>query len=379
MLKLIKNFPVFPHLLLISLVITSGCSKERASNDNEPQYHHVANIKTITPSNSYQVSRQYIGKVVSKQFSALSFEYSGKVINVVVDSGDIVNEGDLLAELDTELLKINQRELDAQISQLQAQARLNKLNLTRINQLNTKGYSSQQAIDELETEKAVIQADLTRKLANKATLAYQINKAKLYAPFNATISSRAVAEGEIFNAGQTAFELIKQAHHEVSVGVPVKVASKLTVGESIKVNIADQDYQALLLVIGKQINTISRTVELRLSLAQKTPFYNDQLATVSIDDNRSIKGFWVPLSALTDGIRGQWNIYLVTPEQGDLFTINASTVTVQYATLNAAYISGLEGIQHQIISTGVHRYVPGQQVKKDINLKQTTLSKGNEK
>ena len=24
-------------------------------------------------------------------------------------------------------------------------------------------------------------------------------------------------------------------------------------------------------------------------------------------------GFWIPLTALTDGIRGQWNIYLVAP------------------------------------------------------------------
>lgn len=345
----------------------NGCSKPTNAIETKNNYYQVADIDTIEPSSRYSMTRNYIGKVISKQFSAVSFEYSGMVENIFVDSGDKVKKGQLLAELNTELLLINQLEVSARIEQLTAQAKLNKLNLQRARKLAINGYSSQQTIDELITEQQVIKADLARQHANKAGINYQISKAKLFAPFNATVSTRAVAEGEFFSPNQMAFELIKLAHHEISVGVPINVANNLTVGEALSVNLNDKQLFAKILVIGKQINAASRTVELRLSIEQQANFYNGQLAQVKIEQTIEQTGFWLPLSALTDGIRGQWNIYLVEPSQKQLFKIKAATVEVIYTTTERAFISGLPKQTHQIINSGVHRYVPGQQVKNIAN------------
>ena len=235
--------------------------------------------------------------------ASLSFEYTGKVENVYVDSGDLVTKGQLLAEFNTELLAIKLQEIDASIRQLNAQAELNRLNLERINELNTKGYSSKQTLDELETEKKVIKADLSRQQANKSTINYQISKAQLHAPFAGVVSSRSVAEGEVFSSNQTAFELIKQAQHEVSVGVPVKVARELSIGQLLQVELGQQDISAKILVIGKQVNQVSRTVELRLAVTNQATFYNGQLAKIKIKQRVNQAGFWLPLAALTDGIR----------------------------------------------------------------------------
>ncbi len=349
---------------LFTLTLLSACSKSAEVAKEENSYHHSADIQTISPSMSYDITREYIGKVVSKQLTSLSFEYAGKVSKVYVDSGDSVSEGQILAEFDTELLAIKRQEIQATIAQLYAQAELNRLNLSRIDKLSTKGYSSKQAVDELETEKKIIKADLSRQKANIASIDYQISATKLHAPFDAVINTRAINEGENFNANQAAFELIQQAHHEISVGVPVHVASRLVVGQAVTVTLNNQTLSTKLLVIGKQVHEISRTIELRLALAQQTNFYNGQLAQVQIKQNIAQTGFWLPLSALTDGIRGQWNVYQVTKTANELFVISATTVEVKYTTLAAAYITGLPLAPQDIIVAGVHRYVPRQIVKR---------------
>jgi RND family efflux transporter MFP subunit len=362
---------------VFSITLLSACSKSNDVTEQNNTYYQSADIQTISPSEFYEVSREYIGKVVSKQFASLGFEYGGKVEKVYVDSGDSIAKGQLLAEFNTELLTIRLQEIDASVRQLIAQAELNRLNLARINKLNSKGYSSKQRLDELQTEKKVLNADLSRQQANKSMVNYQITKAKLHAPFSAIVSSRAVAEGEIFAPNQTAFELIKQAHHEVAVGVPVKVARELTVGQLLKVELGQQATSAKILVVGKQVNPISRTVELRLAMTEQSTFYNGQLAKVKIHQRVSQAGFWLPLAALTDGIRGQWNIFQVGGIQDHLFSITATTVDVKYSTLDAVYITGLPLTQHKIIAAGIHRYVPGQIVKKSQSSQNETAKIGN--
>ena len=362
--------------LVFSFTLLSACSEPnqvasqetqpttRQANKQSTNYHQSADILTISPSLSYDIKRAYIGKVVSKQLTSLSFEYAGKVAKVYVDSGDLVSKGQLLAEFDTELLTIQRQAIVATIEQFRARAELNRLNLSRINNLRTKGYSSKQTVDELEAEKTIINADISRQQANIASIEYQISHAKLHAPFAAVISSRTVAEGENFSPNQDAFNLIQQAAHEVSVGVPVKVASQLVVGQTLSVTLNKQTLTGQILAIGKQVHQVSRTIELRLALKQTLTFYNGQLAQVNIEQGVEQAGFWLPLSALTDGIRGQWNVYQVTATTDDLLTISATTVEVKYATLDAAYITGLPLVTHEVIASGVHRYVPRQIVKR---------------
>jgi RND family efflux transporter MFP subunit len=362
--------------LVFSFALLSACSDpdQKSSQETKPtttqtnkksaNYHQSADIRTISPSMSYDIKRTYIGKVVSKQLTSLSFEYSGKIAKVYVDSGDLVSKGQLLAEFDTELLTIQRQAIVATVEQFRARAELNHLNLSRINKLSTKGYSSKQAVDELEADKKIINADISRQQANIASIEYQISRAKLHAPFAAVISSRSVAEGENFSPNQKAFNLIQQADHEVSVGVPVKVASQLVVGQTLSVILNKQMLTGQILAIGKQVHQVSRAIELRLGLQQTSTFYNGQLAQVNIEQGVEQAGFWLPLSALTDGVRGQWNIYQVKATAHNLLAISATTVEVKYTTLDAAYITGLPLVTHEVIASGVHRYVPRQIVKR---------------
>lgn len=360
-------------LSLSALTILSGCSKPESKVTEADIYHQSAQLLNVTPEQGYQINHQYIGKISAKQQANLSFEYSGKVNNVLIDSGDRVIKGQVLAKQNTQVLTFQKSELLAQITQANAQIKLNKSNLARVNTLINNGYASQQKLDELNAENEVLQAKISGLKARINTLDYQISKAQLIAPFSAVIGQRMLSEGEVAAAGTPVFQLIEQNNDEIIVGIPNTLATNLSLGDTLNVRLNDKKEQAKIVAIGQQVDAVSRTVELRLTLLnddqERAANFNNQIVRVTIASTIKKAGFWIPIDAITDGIRGQWQIYLALPQSMQdaqnqpLFKIQTATVNILHSNENRVFITGLSLKQHQLVAHGLHRLVGGQLIK----------------
>ncbi|PCH97004.1 MAG: hypothetical protein COB83_03775 [Gammaproteobacteria bacterium] len=353
--------------LLITSVSLSACSDNADSKATSEPYHQSAALITITPEQSYNIERDYLGQVTAKQNTNLSFEYSGKVSEVLVDNGDLVKKGQLLAQQDTQLLSYKTAELQAQISQSQAQVILNRANLNRTKTLISDGYSSKQRLDELTAENKILNAQINGLNARIQTLQYQREKSKLIAPFDGVITQRLISTGEMTSAGKSSFRLIESANNEISVGIPSKVVSTLLLGQLIQIKVANQNKKAKLIAIGQQIDAINRTVPLRLKMLEKldkTKSFNGQLVRITIEQKINKTGFWLPIDALTDGVRGQWQIFMASSaETKGSYRLQAATVKVLHANEHSVYVNGLAIKPHLVVAKGVHRYVAGQIIK----------------
>jgi RND family efflux transporter MFP subunit len=344
-------------------VFLSSCSKVESATNAEGNYVHSAKLLTIAPVEHYFVAQQYVGKISAKQFANISFEYNGTVNDILVDSGDIVKKGQVLAKQDTELLNIKIAQLNAQIKQTKAQLTLNKNNVKRLTSLIGDGYTSEKSLDELTAEQEIFQAKLQEFDANVRTINYQIAKATLRAPYSATVGKRLISKGEFVAAGKTTFSLIAQDNNEIVLGVPSKIATDLTLQDNYPVEIGNYQSSATLIAIGQQVDPINRTIQLRLVLSEKMTSLNGQLVRVSIKRLINKTGFWLPLNAITDGIRGQWNIFIAKEKGSGEFTLQAETIQVIHATKNQVFVTGLSKNSHTIVADGLHRLVPGQTVK----------------
>ncbi|MBL4941026.1 MAG: efflux RND transporter periplasmic adaptor subunit [Colwellia sp.] len=353
-------------VLLMTLLIISACSKEVSNTTSAEMYHQSAALTTIFPTDNYHIKRSYLGQVAAKQNSALSFEYAGKISNVLVDNGDIVKKGQQLAQQDIVLLSYKTAELQAQIAQSQAQITLNQANLRRIKTLISNGYSSKQRLDELNAENKIIKAQISGLNARIQTLAYQKEKSGLVAPFNGVITKRLISVGQVISAGSPSFHIIESANNEITVGIPSKIASTLTLGQLIDIAVNNQNKSAKLIAIGQQIDTVNRTVQLRLKMLEsleQSKNFNGQLVKVAITQQVDKAGFWLPINAITDGVRGQWQIFIasvLSPNKKNNYLLKATTVNVLHANEHSVYISGLALKPHTIVAQGVHRYVAGQ-------------------
>ncbi len=359
--------------ILFTTSTLTACSKAVETTQPNDNYQQSAALITLTPVQSYTVSRDYLGQLIAKQHTNLSFEYSGRVNQVFVDTGDVIKKGQLLAQQDTQLLSYKTAELQSQKEQAQAQITLNKANLKRINTLIDDGYSSVQRLDELKSENKILQAQINGLNARISTLEYQRKKSSLIAPFDGVITERLISNGEVISASQLSFRFIENANNEVSVGIPSKVASTLTLGQVFDVKIDNQpgkinSNQAKLIAIGQQINSVNRTIQLRLKMLKdldKTQRYNGQLVRVTIEQEIKKPGFWLPISAITDGVRGQWQILTASSTKNDStsYQLQSATIKILHIKNQSAYVNGLSLAPQQIIAQGVHRYVSGQVVK----------------
>lgn len=344
------------------IFLTSACSQPNAESP-ESAYVHAADIQQATKQTAYFVDKQYIGRIASKQQTALPFEFSGRVKDVIVDSGDTVKKGQVLAVLDTRLLSYSKKESLAQLESFEAQLALNGKVSKRINTLEKEGFSSVQQQDELSAERRQLNASIDQTKAKIATINYQLEKAQLLAPYDGTVTNRHINEGEFVNASVPAFKLIKSEDIEIKVGVAPQDARKLTLGQIVPLEIDSQIYQGKLLAVGKQIDAINRTVDIRIAIDALHGFYDDELVKIHHKKEISQPGFWLPLSALTDGVRGQWNIFLAKPNGSNQFKVVSQTVEVHYTTETDAYVSGIDSDTIDYIHAGVHRLSAGQIVR----------------
>ncbi|WP_254304178.1 efflux RND transporter periplasmic adaptor subunit [Shewanella sp. VB17] len=355
-------------LLLLSL---SGCQQEVNTHSKQVKFQTVT-TDTLVPSLSYQDTLQFTGTIRAGNTTGIGFELAGKLKSITADSGDRVEKGKLLAQLDTRLLEAKRQEIDASLSQNNADLNLAKSTLNRSLELQLKGYISEQQLDELKRQLNSLLAAKNKLLASKHANALRIEKSSLFAPFDGIISRRHNNLGAVVALGMPIFTLVQNKNPQAFIGVPVKFAQQLKAKQNVSLKVGDKKYLAQIAGIGAEVNPITRTVPLRLSLPIDAQVINGELAHLVYKTHIQKTGYWVPISALTDGIRGLWNLYVIIPtnpsDLDNTFNIERRDIEIIYTKGELAYIQGAISINEDYVSQGLHKLVVGQQVKRNTTV-----------
>ncbi|MEH6451428.1 MAG: efflux RND transporter periplasmic adaptor subunit [Psychromonas sp.] len=364
----INKYYSIPLLLLISLI--SGCNSDSTEVVLEQQKAiATVNAQALEQVEHYSEQREYVGLVRAGQQSNLGFELSGKIDNLFVDVGDTVKEGDPLIALDTQLLETSAQQLIAQQAEVAAQLSLVNANLKRQQALKQKGFSADTEIDSLNSQRNVLQANDSQLKAGLDENRLKQQKSTIYAPYSGVISERFISKGDVLNVSTPTFTLLANNGREAHIGIPAKQLKrikKIVADQEDKqqwqLRIGEQLVTASLLNPGAQVDLKSRTVKLRFALPDNMDVINGELAYLKIEEKHHQSGYWVPLSAMTDGLRGTWNIYVLNTESPNQNIVERRTVQVLFANGQQAYVTGAITNGEQLVSNGLHRLVPGQQV-----------------
>lgn len=149
-----------------------------------------------------------VGTVEARRSYLMGPVVAGRVSNVYVDVGNLVKEGQLLAEMDS--IDLNQRMIAAQAQVTDAKARLLLASETykRYVELGKKNFISPIVVEgksqELNSAKAIVQ----KTTADLAGLKQQELNIKLRAPVDGIITSRDAEPGSTVIAGQAVLKLI---------------------------------------------------------------------------------------------------------------------------------------------------------------------------
>jgi membrane fusion protein, multidrug efflux system len=125
---------VFAGLSFIS------ANEEMETAEAAPQT--AVSVLTVDLVQGYTVTRRFTGRVEAAARTDLGFKLSGRITEVLVEEGDVVSEGTVLARLDTSALIPERAVLEAEMAALAADAELARLTLARNDTLTERGFRS---------------------------------------------------------------------------------------------------------------------------------------------------------------------------------------------------------------------------------------------
>ena len=186
-----KTKKVFIVLVLLIIVLAALFSFNYLSDETVKVKTAEASLGEITQSISYA------GSIDSPRRVKVGSKIAGRVAAVLFDELDEVHAGQVL-------IKLEDAELKAQLSQAQEalnQAQINLVtiekNLTRVKELFKKGFVSTEQLDTAQQAYDVGRALIKQNQANHAFIRARLGSTTLTAPLSGTIVSKNVTVGEI--------------------------------------------------------------------------------------------------------------------------------------------------------------------------------------
>ncbi|MFK7984327.1 MAG: efflux RND transporter periplasmic adaptor subunit [Saprospiraceae bacterium] len=216
-------------------ILTKSTTKIR----NHPTQKKALNISTTTT-----------GTLIPQQQTTLHLKSTGTIQQLPIQEGQYIQKGSLIAELDDQALQLalGQRELEME------DAIGNKKDLLIANggEAEIDTSVSAERLDLILTLSGV-----RRALQGIKQAQFQIDQAKIYAPFSGVIADIKVRQYEQGNAGQEICRLLNPNTFEAEFQLTEAEALRVKIGQAVKViplAIPEKSFKAAISIINPIVN-----------------------------------------------------------------------------------------------------------------------------
>jgi len=286
------------------------------------------------------------GTIYANEEAELRAEIAGKITSIHFKEGGMVNKGDLL-------VKINDADLQANLSKLNAQLKLGNDKLQRQTKLLEIGGISQEEYEMTHTEVSNTQSDIDFTKA-------QIAKTEIHAPFSGSIGLKNISEGNYVSASNVIATIQQLDPVKIDFSVPEKYLAFMQKGDTIKFYMgeAGKEHEAQIAAIEPTIDPATRSVKIRAYAANKDKsLYPGAFVHIEIVINISEHAILIPTESVVPIMKGK----KVFVSRGGVID-EANIETGERTEDKVEVLSGLkEG--DTILTTGVLQVRKGSQVK----------------
>ncbi len=346
-----QHFAPLRIVLVASLTLLAGCG---ASTEPAPA---PPLVRTLIVGSRAQGSTSFTGTVRARVESDLSFRIPGKIVARVVEAGQGVRRGQLLARLDSADYALAADAAGAQVAAARAESRRAVADLRRLSGLADRGFVTRRSLDAAQADADGAAARLRALEANARSAGNQSGYAGLFADADGILMSVAAEPGQVVTAGQPVVRLARVGARDAVVAIP-ESARALT-GRPAEVQLYGEGarHAATLYSLAAAADPATRTYEARYAIVGGEALPLGATATVRLRRAEGAR-FAVPLAALHDGGGGP-GVWVVGRDNRVAFR------PVRIATLgdeSAEIAAGLRGGE-RVVALGAHLLEPGERVR----------------
>jgi len=277
------------------------------------------------------------GSIIANESLELKSEASGKITKINFKEGAKVSKGELLVQ-------INDEEIRAQIEKQRYMQKLNKDNEYRQRQLFKKDAISQEEYDNALNR-------LNTTISDIKLLEAQLQKTRVFAPFDGIIGLRYVSNGAYISPSTVIATLYNNSPAKIEFAVPSRYSSLITAGKQIRFTIENDTSRVFVgevYALEPSINEETRTLKLR-ALADNSKGYliPGQFVRVDLILDSKPDALMIPTQAVIPGQGGQ-KVYVVNHGMAKEKSITTGTRT----NTSIEVLSGLHS-GDTVITTGI--------------------------
>ena len=343
-------------LALGAALAVSACSKPA------PAEEPVRAVKLITVGESrFTSGYEYAADVRARVESRLGFRVAGKIVRRAVETGQRVQSGQLLAELDARDYQLAADAARAQVNAAATQRDLAAADLKRYQSLREQGFISGAEMERRTATLKSTQATLDQAQAQLSAQGNQTRYTHLLADVSGVVTGVDAEVGQVVAAGTPVVRIAHNGPRDAVFAVPEDRVADMRVGQPVDVRTWANDalLSGTVREVGASADPATRTFTVKVALAGDAPPLG---ATVQVlprgGDAQGAPVIKLPTSALRQQGQGT-AVWVFDPASG---SVRSQPVQVLTADGNDAVIgSGLQpGMQ--VVASGVHVLAPGQKV-----------------
>jgi len=306
-------------------------------------------------------SREFVGVVRARYETDLGFRVAGKMTARIVNVGDQVRAGDVVARLDPQDLKLQVESAEAELSAANSNLAQAAADLERYTTLKTRGYASIADFDRKKAAKDEADGRLERAKRSLDLARNQLDYAELKADADGVITATLAEPGQVVAVGQAVARLARHGEKEAVVALP---ETWLAEARKAKANVRlwserDRTFEAQLRELSPQADAATRTYAARFTIkdADDTVAFG-MTATVTLSNASDAPVARLPLSAILN--RGTGPTVYVVDETGAL---TLRPVAIASFTEEVALVTGGIREGEKIVTLGVQKLHAGGKVR----------------
>jgi RND family efflux transporter MFP subunit len=224
-------------LLAVSIAIMAGCRSGNDANAAEDTTSvvdvGVQNIAVVEQT-MLRVGPLLSGSLEPVREAEVRAEITGTVVQSLVDNGQAVQKGQLLARIDDTAIRdqwLSARSLVTSAENALAVARREE---ERTQRLAEAGAVAERELDAARQNRINAEAQLGDARARLALAQRQLDNTQIRAPFAGVISERAASAGDVVQPGSEMFTVIDPSSMRLEASVPSDALPALRVGDPVE-------------------------------------------------------------------------------------------------------------------------------------------------
>ena len=355
----IRNLSRASIVLLLPLVASLGACKGDAAVREEVV--RPVKVAVIEPALRGHLLT-YSGVVRPRIESAVGFRVAGKVMERLVNVGDRVEVGQVIAHLDDTDLKLTENSAKATLNAARTRRDVASINLERAKPLLPQGFISKAAFDirRNEMDAAASAVETAESQLRQATNA--VGYATLKADVAGIVTSVTAEPGQVLSAGQPIITLANAGETEIAISVPEQEAGLLSVRQRADVRLwagSRDTVEGRIREIAGQADAASRTYAVRVAVnapPQSMRLGMTASVAIRIDGDTALV---VPLTAVTE-IDGGPVVFIIDRANK---VVRKRPVTLGAVTDGGVGIKGGLQAGDMVVSAGVQFLRDGMRVQ----------------